>query len=51
MVSKVYQDTVEHTKDENGEDNFSVEAMVCVAASGVLNSEEFDEVRNEDGVV
>jgi len=34
MVSKVYQDTVEHTKDENGEDNFSVEAMVCVAASG-----------------
>lgn len=51
MVSKVYQDTVEHTKDENGEDNFSVEAMVCVAASGVLNSEEFDEVRNEDGSV
>lgn len=50
MMSKVYQDTVEHTKDENG-DNFSVEALVCVAASGVLNSEEMDEVRNEDGSV
>ncbi|MDE6355762.1 MAG: hypothetical protein K2L67_00790 [Clostridia bacterium] len=51
MMSKVYQDTVEHAKDENGDDAFSVEAMVCVAASGVLNSEEFDEVRNEDGSV
>lgn len=51
MMSKVYRDTVEHAKDENGDDAFSVEAMVCVAASGVLNSEEFDEVRNEDGSV
>ena len=51
MMSKVYNDTVEYTKDDEGNDNFSVEAMVCVAASGTLSSEELDDIRNEDGSV
>lgn len=51
MMRKVYNDTVEYTRDENGNDNFSVEAMVCVAVSGTLDSEELDDVRNEDGSV
>jgi len=50
MMSKVYNETVEYTKDEKG-DNFSVEAMVCVAASETLNTEELDDIRNEDGSI
>ncbi len=50
MMSKVYNETVEYTKDENG-DNFSVEGMVCVTASETLNTEELDDIRNEDGSI
>lgn len=50
MVSKAYRETVEYTK-EGEEDNFSIEGMICVAASEALSTEELDGLRGEDGAI
>lgn len=38
QISDLYKETVKHTNPENieGQDNFSVEAMICVMASGMV---------------